>query len=71
MATTKAQTGYLAITIPCDNEQGAFIVERLHGVRIAVRIGKTVLFMTYPEAVQVAAAVASLMGPQAQSLVKP
>jgi hypothetical protein len=62
VTTTNAQTGYQSLTVPCDNEQGTFIIERLQGTRISIRIGKTALFMTYAEAVRVAECMTELMG---------
>ena len=59
--TTNAQTGYQSLTVPCDNEQGTFIIERLQCTRISIRIGKTALFMTYAEADRVAEAMTELM----------
>lgn len=58
--------GYCSITVPCDNEQGAFIVERLNGTRIAIRIGKLAIFLTFAEAWQVAEAMDVLMGSMTQ-----
>lgn len=65
MATMKPETGYRSVTVPCDDEQGAFIIERLNGTRIAIRIGKLVVFLTYTEAGKVAEAMTGLMGPKA------
>ena len=61
MATMKPDTGYHSIAIPCDNEQGAFLIERLNGTRIAIRIGKIALFLNYAEAARVAEAMTELM----------
>lgn len=60
--STNAQTGYCSITVPCDDEQGAFLLERLNGTRIAIRIGKIALFLTYAEAAEVIESITSLMG---------
>lgn len=57
-----AQTGYQAIPIPCDDEQSAFLIERLQGPRISIRIGKTALFLTFAEATRVAECMTELMG---------
>jgi hypothetical protein len=66
MATTKPEQGYLSITVPCENNQTAFIIERLNGTRIAIRVGKLVVFFTYSEAAKVAGAMLSLMGLRAE-----
>jgi len=65
MATTKPEQGYQSITVPCDNDQGAFIIERLNGKRIAIRIGKLAVFLTYNEAARVGEAMTGLIGMQA------
>jgi hypothetical protein len=61
----KPEQGYLSITVPCENNQTSFIIERLNGTRIAIRVGKLVVFFTYSEATKVASAMLSLMGVQA------
>ena len=61
MVTMKPDRGYQNITVPCVNGQGAFLLERLNGTRIAIRIGKLVLFFNYAEAEKIAKGIALLM----------
>ncbi len=69
--TTNALTGYCSFTVPCDNEQTAFLIERLKGTRISIRIGKTALFLSLTEAAQVVEAITSLMSvPPSQTAVR-
>ncbi|MBK8571726.1 MAG: hypothetical protein IPN91_03580 [Holophagaceae bacterium] len=68
--TTNALTGYQSITVHCDNEQAAFLIERLNGTRISIRIGKTALFLSIAEAAQVVEAITSLISaPPSQTAV--
>lgn len=62
MWATQPDSGYCRITVPCGNERGEFVLERVNANRIKIRIGKRALFLTFDEADRVADVLYVLMG---------
>ena len=65
MGPVNAQMGYQCTTVPADNQQGCYTIERLpsaDGLRFAIRIGKLAIYFSRNECAQMVEAITKLGG---------
>jgi rRNA processing protein Krr1/Pno1 len=56
------EEGYKCIIVPAENGRGSYIIERLIGQRISIKVGKISIYGNFSEAAEIAEAINELVG---------